>query len=340
MALPLIGITMGDPAGVGPELCLQAAVDPRVLAVCHPVIFGDVSVLNAVREACGRNETLEVVDHPDAATDPASFRAQLTNNHSVKIVLASSLNDLAREIQPGKVDKNTGQLSFDFVRAAIDATNKQFVDAIVTCPINKEAWHAAGIQYPGHTEVLADMTGTDNFCMMMTSPTLSCSLVTCHVGHQEVLPLMTTERIIEVIRLTHDSLKLKLSRQPKLLALGLNPHAGENGLFGNSEEQRIIQPAIDAARELGISIEGPVPPDTAFVPLKLKQFDGHICMFHDQGLIPFKALAFDTGVNVTLGLPIVRTSVDHGTALDIAWQNKADVSSLVAAVELAASLVE
>ena len=338
MALPIIGITMGDPAGVGPELCLEAAVDPRVLSVCQPVVFGNSEVLNAVRDACGRKPSLESFAPPENYHDGGSdFRERLVSVKDV-VKIVSLPEDAALNVQPGKVDKNTGHLSYLCVREAIEATKNQVTDAVVTCPIHKEAWHAAGIEYPGHTELLADMTQTDSFCMMMTSPTVSCSLVTCHVGYQEVLSLMTTERIIEVIRLTHDSLQRKLGREPKLLVLGLNPHAGESGLFGNQEEQKIIQPAVDAARELGIAIEGPAPPDTAFVPSKLKQFDGHICMFHDQGLIPFKALAFDTGVNVTLGLPIVRTSVDHGTALDIAWQNRADVSSLIAAIELAASL--
>ena len=338
MVLPLIGITMGDPAGVGPELCLEAAIDPRVTSVCQPVIFGNSEVLNRVRETCGRKPALESFAPPEDYGDGRSEnRARFATVQDV-VKIVSLAADTASNVQPGKVDKNTGHLSYLCVREAIEATKNQVMDAVVTCPIHKEAWHAAGIEYPGHTELLAEMTQTDSFCMMMTSPTVSCSLVTCHVGYQDVLSLMTTDRIIEVIRLTHESLRLKLGREPKLIALGLNPHAGENGLFGNQEEQTIIQPAVDAAREMGISISGPVPPDTAFVPSKLTQFDGHICMFHDQGLIPFKALAFDTGVNVTLGLPIVRTSVDHGTALDIAWQNRADVSSLIAAIELAASL--
>ena len=338
MALPLIGITMGDPAGVGPELCLEAAVDPRVLSVCQPVVFGNGELLEKVRTVCERTASLESFTPPENYDQTGGdFRAKLVDSPSdVKVVSLPS--DTVDQVQPGTVDANTGRLSYLCVREAIEATKHRAVDAVVTCPIHKEAWHAAGVDYPGHTELLAEMTQTDNFCMMMTSPTVSCSLVTSHVGYQDVLSLMTTERIVEVIQLTYQSLKLKLGREPKLLALGLNPHAGENGLFGNQEEQTIIQPAVDAARKMGITIEGPVPPDTAFVPAKLKQFDGHICMFHDQGLIPFKALAFDTGVNVTLGLPIVRTSVDHGTALDIAWQNQADVSSLIAAIELAASL--
>lgn len=174
--------------------------------------------------------------------------------------------------------------------------------------------------------------------MMMTAPAFSCSLVTTHVGYAEVPQLLTTERILEVIRLTHTALERNLGRPPKLVALGLNPHAGEHGLFGDHEEEKVIEPAVQLAVKEGIDIEGPIPPDTGFIEWRRQQTDGYICMYHDQGLIPFKALNFDTGVNTTLGLPIIRTSVDHGTALDIAWQGKAEVSSLIAALELAAKL--
>jgi 4-hydroxythreonine-4-phosphate dehydrogenase len=210
----------------------------------------------------------------------------------------------------------------------------------VTAPINKEAWQAAGIDYPGHTELFAERAASDRFCMMMTAPAFSCSLVTTHVGYAEVPTMLTVGRILEVIQLTNLALKQNLGRPPKLVALGLNPHAGEHGLFGDREEERVIEPAVRQAIEQGIDIEGPIPPDTGFIEWRREQTDGYICMYHDQGLIPFKALNFDTGVNTTLGLPIIRTSVDHGTALDIAWQGKAEVSSLIAAVELAAKLAK
>ena len=174
--------------------------------------------------------------------------------------------------------------------------------------------------------------------MMMTAPAFSCSLVTTHVGYDEVPKMLTSDLILEVIQLTDEALTRICGRKPKLLTLGLNPHAGEAGLFGNREEENIITPAIESAIQQGIDIEGPLPPDTAFLPWRRESTDGYICMYHDQGLIPFKALNFDTGVNITLGLPLIRTSVDHGTALDIAWQGKADVSSLIAAVSLAAKL--
>ena len=241
-------------------------------------------------------------------------------------------------IQAGKVNALTGQLSFDVVSRAIDDAIAGDIAAVVTGPIHKEAWNAAGIKYPGHTELFAARAGSGAFCMMMISPKISCSLVTCHVGLKDVASMLSTSRVLEVIRLTHNAIKNMRGRDPRLIVLGLNPHAGENGMFGDREEEQIIIPAINAAREQGIDVVGPLPPDTAFLPEKLAETDGHICMYHDQGLIPFKAIAFDTGVNVTLGLPIVRTSVDHGTALDIAWQGVAGTASMIAAITLAVQL--
>jgi 4-hydroxythreonine-4-phosphate dehydrogenase len=198
---------------------------------------------------------------------------------------------------------------------------------------------AAGITQPGHTEIFAERTGTKDFCMAFFSETISCSLVTVHVGYHEVPSLLSIERIKQVISLTREAHRNLLGREPKLAVCGLNPHASENGLFGRGEEKAIIIPAIERARAEGADIIGPLPPDTAFTPSRRQRVDAYICMYHDQALIPVKALAFDQAVNVTLGLPIIRTSVDHGTALDIAWQGKADPSSLKAAVRLAALIV-
>jgi 4-hydroxythreonine-4-phosphate dehydrogenase len=199
--------------------------------------------------------------------------------------------------------------------------------------------HAAGLPFPGHTEILAARTRAERSCMMLTSDSITCSLVTVHVGYREVPGLLTEQAILDTIELSAAAMERIRGRKPKLLVCGLNPHAGEHGLFGHREEETIITPAIDAARAKGIDVSGPLPPDTAFLPKFRAACDCYICMYHDQGLIPLKALAFDEAVNVTLGLPIVRTSVDHGTAFDIAWQGKADVSSLVHAVKLAVKLV-
>jgi 4-hydroxythreonine-4-phosphate dehydrogenase len=236
------------------------------------------------------------------------------------------------------VSAATGRAGFTYVERAIDAALAEQVAAVSTAPLNKEAMHAAGIKYPGHTEIFADRTKAARSCMMQYSEEITCTFVTVHVGYREVPGLLTTERILDVIDLTAEALARLRGRPPTIVVCGLNPHAGEHGLFGDREEERIIIPAIEAARAKGIQIEGPLPPDTAFLPWKRKATDAFVCMYHDQGHIPVKALAFDSAVNTTLGLPIVRTSVDHGTACDIAWQGKANPSSLFAAVRLALRL--
>ena len=319
---------MGDPAGVGPELCVRLLADAGVSKVCTPIVFGDAAVLKRCSETVGVPLAAQVVPYAALQT--------LDSNSEPAVVDLANVTDAA--LTPGTVNKQTGAASFDFIERAIDAALAGQVDAVATGPINKEAWKAAGIKFPGHTELFAQRAQTDRFCMMMTAPAFSCSLVTTHVGYDEVTAMLTTELVLEVIQLTHVALTRICGRKPKLTTLGLNPHAGEAGLFGNREEETIIQPAVDAAIAQGIEISNPIPPDTAFLPWRREETDGYICMYHDQGLIPFKALNFDTGVNITLGLPLIRTSVDHGTALDIAWQGKADVSSMIAAVELAAKL--
>jgi 4-hydroxythreonine-4-phosphate dehydrogenase len=243
------------------------------------------------------------------------------------------------ELNPGIADARTGRATYEYVVSAIDACLAGQVDAVVTCPANKEAMQAAGITQPGHTEIFAERTGTKDFCMAFFSETISCSLVTVHVGYYEVPGLLSVEQINQVISLTREAHRNLLGREPKLAVCGLNPHAGENGLFGRGEEEAIIIPAIERARTEGADIVGPLPPDTAFTPKRRETVDAYICMFHDQALIPVKALAFDEAVNITLGLPIIRTSVDHGTALDIAWQGKADPDSLKAAVRLAVRML-
>jgi 4-hydroxythreonine-4-phosphate dehydrogenase len=198
--------------------------------------------------------------------------------------------------------------------------------------------HAAGHKFPGHTEIFAQRMQADRSCMMLTSDELTCSFVTVHVGLCDVSGLINVQRVVDVIELTTDAMRRIREREPKIVVCGLNPHAGENGLFGQREEERFIIPAIEAARASGINIEGPLPPDTAFLAWRRKQTDAFICMYHDQGHIPLKALAFDSAINTTLGLPVIRTSVDHGTAFDIAWQGKANPNSLFGAVRLAARM--
>jgi 4-hydroxythreonine-4-phosphate dehydrogenase len=313
MSLPRIAITMGDPAGIGPELCLRALVEPSVVAICEPLIYGDAVVLDAVAQRSGL---------------PTPDRARLVN------LLRISLD----QFTPGQVSPATGAASYTYLDAAIRDVLDGTVAALCTGPIHKEALHAAGIPHPGHTEILAELTQAPRVCMMLTSEEITCSLVTAHVGLHEVPDLLSVPKILDAIELTAITMRKLRGREPRLAICGLNPHAGEHGLFGRREEEEIIAPAAELARSQGIVIDGPLPPDTAFLPDRRRETDAYICMYHDQGLIPLKMLAFDTGVNVTLGLPIVRTSVDHGTALDIAWQGKASPTSMFEAIKLAARL--
>lgn len=329
MTLPRIAVTMGDPAGVGPELCLRLLADERVRAFCTPIVFGDAGVLERVAKQ------LQWPEPPFVLDDPLFGHPEYVG---IDPFILDFFSLDAAAVEPGKVSAACGKAAFTYFDRAITEALNGNVDAIATCPINKESLHAAGFPYPGHTEILAARTNAERSCMMLTAPEITCSLVTVHVGYREVPALLTPERILEVIELTVAAMERMRGRKPRLLVCGLNPHAGERGLFGDREEERIIAPAVEAARSKGIDVSGPLPPDTAFLPKYRKATDAYVCMYHDQGLIPLKALAFEDAVNVTLGLPIVRTSVDHGTAFDIAWQGKADVSSLIQAVTLAAKL--
>jgi 4-phospho-D-threonate 3-dehydrogenase / 4-phospho-D-erythronate 3-dehydrogenase len=326
-----IAITMGDPAGVGPELCLRLLADAERTAQAVPIVFGDAAVLRRVADQCGLPAPAQVVD------------AERWQQHGRELDQPTVLDLQAIAVdgvEPGQVDAATGRASYRYIEAAIAAALAGKVAAVVTGPIHKEALHAAGIPYPGHTEIFADHTATSRWCMMLTSPEITCSLVTTHIGYRDVPDQLSAARILEVIELTAEAMRRIRGRPPRLTVCGLNPHAGEHGLFGNGEEEQFIAPAVAAARAQGIAACGPLPPDTAFVPRQRVATDAFICMYHDQGLIPLKALAFDTAVNVTLGLPIVRTSVDHGTALDIAWRGVAAASSLVQAFLLAIRLAD
>ncbi len=328
MSKPVIAITMGDPAGVGPEICLRALKETSVLQRCTPLVFGDAEILNRCARSLGLPFESPIISQSDFTSLEAIQEAG--------VIDIASLNHEA--FQPTRVNAQTGQASFQYIQTAIDAALEGKVSAVTTSPINKEALHQASIPYPGHTEMFAARAASDRWCMMQYSKAITCTFVTVHVGYAEVPQLLTTERILEVIELSHENLQRIRKKEPKIVVCGLNPHAGEHGLFGDREEELIILPAIGKAREKGMNVEGPLPPDTAFLPWKRESTDVFVCMYHDQGHIPVKALAFDCAVNTTLGLPIIRTSVDHGTALDIAWQGKASPSSLFSAIELAVQL--
>ena len=323
MSLPRIAVTTGDPAGIGPEVCLKLLANPEVLEICQPIIFGDASVLNKAAEECGLPRPEKVVHRLEDATEACvlDFK-QITAN----------------DYMTGCINAATGHAGYHYVIEAIDAALAKNVDAVTTGPLNKEALRTAGVPFPGHTEIFADRTQSERACMLQYSEEVRCVFVTTHVGYAEVPHLLSQERIIDVIELASEAMERIRKKKPRLLCCGLNPHAGENGLFGNREEEQIIVPALEKVRERGIDITGPLPPDTTFLPARRKEYDCVVCMYHDQGHIPLKALAFDEAVNTTLGLPIIRTSVDHGTALDIAGQGIANPNSLVEAVKLAVKL--
>jgi 4-phospho-D-threonate 3-dehydrogenase / 4-phospho-D-erythronate 3-dehydrogenase len=326
-----IALTMGDPAGVGPELCLQLLANREIAGVCTPVIFGDAAVLRAAAEKTGQTLKAPIISADEWQTAAARLREPT--------VLDLGLITMS-DFQPGTISAATGRAAYGYVDRAIDAALAGQISAVSTAPLNKEAMHMAGLKFPGHTEIFATRTKAARSCMMQYSKEITCTFVTVHIGYREVPAALTTARILDVIELSAEALRRIRGRDPKIVVCGLNPHAGEHGLFGDREEERIIVPAIEAARAQGLDVEGPVPPDTAFLPWKRESTDVFVCMYHDQGHIPVKALAFDRAVNTTLGLPVIRTSVDHGTALDIAWQGKANPGSLFAAVRLAAQLAE
>ncbi len=312
-AKPKIAISVGDAAGVGPELALLCVSLPEITERCDPILLGPATLLSRISQHVGLPPAPATVD----------------------------IGDLSPEaVTPGQYNAATGKASYDAVCRAIEGTLSGEFDAIVTGPIQKEAWQAAGITFPGHTELLAERTGTTDFSMMLTSDEISCVLATIHIALADVPQQLTQQKIERAIRLAADaaSRRNRSEASPAITVCGLNPHAGENGMFSHGEESNIIAPAIASARARGINAIGPVSPDTAFTPAMRANTDAYVCMYHDQGLIPLKALSFDDAVNVTLGLPIIRTSVDHGTAMDLAWQGKANHRSMLAAINMAIDL--
>jgi len=325
---PVLGLTMGDPAGIGPELCLRALRDPGVLRRCVPVLFGDAGVVERVMGLIGSMGPIRLI----------SLAEWNQTEHVTGPFIVDCAAIDAAKIKPGKISAACGRAGFIFIEQAIRSALAKKIDGVVTAPINKEALRLSGVEYPGHTEIFTALTGAKRSCMMLYSDPLTVSLVTTHIGYSEVPKKLSVRRVLDVIELTAEAMGWLLRRKPRLGICGLNPHAGEHGLFGRNEEEWFVEPAVAQARKSGIAIEGPLPPDAAFTPGQRKKFDALVTLYHDQGHIPFKMLAFDTGVNLTLGLPVIRTSVDHGTAFDIAWQGVADPQSLFAAVRVAAEL--
>lgn len=323
----LIGVTMGDPAGVGPELCLNVLSRYRRGNIV-PVVFGSASLLRRVAGHCGLR-----------ADFPAMSHADWIRERGPKGPVVVDCTDLdAAGVRPGTISAACGRAAADCIRAAVESALLRRVHAVVTAPIHKESFRRAGMPWPGHTEMLASLTGTREVCMAMHSDKITVGLVTVHVSLSRVPSMITARRIRSTVNLIADFMRRLGRRTPHITVCGLNPHAGEHGSFGR--EERIILSALKRAAKTGASVEGPLPPDTAFIEAVRRRTDAYVVMYHDQGLIPFKMLSFEDGVNVTLGLPIVRTSVDHGTAFDIAWKNKASAGSMNAAMELAGKLAQ
>ena len=319
-----IAITMGDPAGIGPEISLQVAGDPSLPV--RPFIIGDPDYLRTLAQQMGLGIGIETIAEPNVALEVPDKVAVLPAGQALG------------EIAIGQVDGRCGQAAYDYIRTAIEFAKAGDIGAIVTAPINKEALFAAGIKYPGHTEMLADFGGASKSAMMLANDELRVVLVTIHCSLREAIDRIDKAAVMSAIQLAHDGTREFGIEKPRVAVAGLNPHAGESGLFGQ-EEIEIISPAIEEARSAGIDVSGPWPGDTVFMQARAGRFDVVVAQYHDQGLIPVKYLGIENGVNITLGLPFVRTSPDHGTAFDIAGQGIADAASLRMAVVQADKLV-
>ncbi|MGN6579982.1 MAG: 4-hydroxythreonine-4-phosphate dehydrogenase PdxA [Bordetella sp.] len=319
-----LGITMGDAAGIGPEIIVRCFAQGLPAPA---VVYGDAGTMRRAAALLGRNiEIIEIAGPEQARCAPGT----------IDVVTCSPA--LPASLAPGKVDAHAGRGAYDYLCAAIDDAMAGRLRAIVTAPLNKHSMHLAGIDQPGHTEILAERSGTADYAMMLANDELRVLLVTIHVALSQVPPLITPEAELRAIRLADRACRQMGMTQPRIAVAGLNPHAGEDGKFGR-EDIDVIAPAIAQARADGLDASGPWPGDTIFMRARRGEFDIVVAQYHDQGLIPVKYLGVDHGVNVTVGLPFVRTSVDHGTAFDIAWQGKADAESLMHAFNFALQMV-
>jgi len=324
MGKPVLGLTMGDPAGIGPEICAKAMTSPEVQKLADCLVIGDrKSIRHGLKVA--RIEGIEINSIKNVAE--AKFVPGVID------VLDLNNVDLPR-LKVGQVSKAAGKAAVEYIEKAIDLAKNGMIDGMVTAPINKEAIHKAGYHYQGHTELLASRTKSKNYAMLFVSEKFWVMLATTHMPLRKVSGSLKKDKILKLIKLAHETLLNLRGKEPKIGVAGLNPHAGESGIFGN-EEKKIIKPAIEEARKLGINVNGPVSPDAIFYLANVGMFDLVIAMYHDQGLIPLKLLSFSHSVNVTVGLPIIRTSVDHGTGFDIAGKGWANPSSMIEAIRVA-----
>jgi 4-hydroxythreonine-4-phosphate dehydrogenase len=326
---PLLAITMGDPAGIGPEVILKALRSPEVFARSRPLVIGDRKTMERAAGWVGNDDLrIEPVDDP-ATGEYAPGTLPLLD-------LASAPPE---GYEVGMVTAAAGAAAVECVFRACDLAMAGVVDAVVTAPLNKAAMHAAGHTFPGHTELLAERTGATRVSMLLIGPSLRVVHVSTHVALTEAIRRVTRKRVDEVIEIAWESCRMLGIAEPRIAVAGLNPHASEGGLFGDEEAREVI-PAIEDARGRGRNVSDPQPPDTVFLRATKGHYDIVVAMYHDQGHIPMKLLAFDSGVNVSIGLPIIRTSVDHGTAFDIAGTGVAGENSMLAAIDVAIQMAQ
>lgn len=323
--MPRIGITMGDPAGIGPEVVLKAVAEEEIRQVCVPVIIGDAQLLAHTARTldlqCGYDIIRKGEPIPEQLTEPAIFH----------------LDNIGGFIEPGIESGAAGKAAAGYIEAAVELCAAGSVDAIATAPINKRALFLGGYSFPGHTEFLAHLTGTEEYAMAFVAANLRIVLISTHVPLSEAIRMVERDRLVQIINLTDRELRRWGIERPRLAVSALNPHGAEGGLFGVEEASEIV-PAVEACRIDEINVHGPFSADTVFLRASRGEFDAVIACYHDQAMIPVKCLSFGEAVNVTLGLPFIRTSVDHGTAFDIAGKGLAEHSSMVAAIKLAADL--
>jgi 4-hydroxythreonine-4-phosphate dehydrogenase len=326
MNLPTIAITMGDAAGIGPEIIMKALASPEVRARCNPLVIGDTERLRTAGLLVHSRLKVETLDDPGEAS---------YGHGDVECI---DLNLIPADLPFGKTSAVAGEAAYRYVERAVRIVEAGQAQAICTAPLSKEALHAAGHKYPGHTELLAALTHTPEVSMMLVAPKLRVIHVTTHMGLLDAIARIDAPLVGRVIARAHDTLVRAGIAKPRIGVCGINPHAGENGLFGRGEEAEKIDPAVKAARARGIDVKGPLPADTLFFLAARGDYDIVVAMYHDQGHGPIKVLGLEAGVNVTVGLPVVRTSVDHGTAFDIAGKGIADERSLIEALRQAAEL--
>ena len=323
---PRLAITLGDINGVGPEILVKALARKELWEFCEPIVVGSKAVLEPLRASWGSGPVYVNGEDGNVLEDADSWRVP---------VLECGIDAPPRE--PGALSADAGRCAVEWLKEAIRMALDGTIDGIVTCPLNKEGIHLAGYDYSGHTEVLAEMTASPDYRMCLFTDRMRIVHISSHCSLRDAIELVKTDRIVKSIQIGHDALvRIGLNRR-RIAVAGLNPHAGESGLFG-TEEADAIAPAVEECRGEGIDCSGPYPPDTVFRRMFEGEFDLVVSMYHDQGHIPLKLVALDEGVNVTLGIPIVRTSVDHGTAYDIAGTGSAREDSLCRAIELAALL--